>query len=92
MNGVYLALLRQDTPSPFLEEDDEVTVQTTEGTKEETSEEDTSVRIDIDGIADRIVKLPLSPSYYAHFYSDGNKVYYYTSGRRNHCRRSHHVC
>lgn len=80
MNGVYLALLRQDTPSPFLEEDDEVTVQTTEGTKEETSEEDTSVRIDIDGIADRIVKLPLSPSYYAHFYSDGNKVYYYTSG------------
>ena len=80
MNGVYLALLRQDTPSPFLEEDDEVTVQTTEGTKEETPEEDTSVRIDIDGIADRIVKLPLSPSYYAHFYSDGNKVYYYTSG------------
>lgn len=80
MNGVYLALLRQDTPSPFLEEDDEVTVQTTESTKEETSEEDTSVRIDIDGIADRIVKLPLSPSYYAHFYSDGNKVYYYTSG------------
>ena len=26
------------------------------------------------------MNLPLSPSYYAHFYSDGNKVYYYTSG------------
>lgn len=80
MNGVYLALLRQDTPSPFLEEDDEVSVQDAESPKEETPKEDTSVRIDIDGIADRIVKLPLSPSYYAHFYSDGNKVYYYTSG------------
>ena len=38
------------------------------------------VKIDFDGITDRIVKLPVSPSYYGNFYSDGNKVYYWGRG------------
>ena len=33
-----------------------------------------AVKIDFDGITDRVVKLPVSPSYYGNFYSDGNKV------------------
>ncbi len=83
MDGVYLALLRQDTPSPFMEKDDEVAVtakETGSPAEEKAPEEDKSVRIDFEGIADRIVKLPLPPSYYSNLYSDGERVYYYTAG------------
>lgn len=85
-NGVYLALLTKDTPSPFLEKDAEVKIESADK-KEETKkddekkkEDDKSVKIDFDGITERIIKLPLSPSYYWNFYSDGSRVYYNRSG------------
>jgi len=40
----------------------------------------TAVKIDVDGLVDRVLKLPLSGSYYGHFYSDGKKVYYWNKG------------
>lgn len=89
MYGVYLALLSKDTPSPFMEKDAEVAVAKDEAKKnapakkEETGKEEAAapvVKIDFDGITDRIVKLPVSPSYYGNFYSDGNKVYYWGRG------------
>lgn len=89
MYGVYLALLSKETPSPFMEKDPEVAVAKEETKKEEsakkadTKKEDASapiVKIDFDGIADRLIKLPISPSYYGNFYSDGNKVYYWGRG------------
>ncbi len=67
MDCIYLALLRKDTPSPFLyipAED-----------KAEDSEE-VSVSIDADGIVDRVVKLPIGTGRYFGFYADGDKVYY----------------
>lgn len=91
-NGVYLALLTKDTPSPFLEKDAKVTVSVKEeakkddakkkdeGKKEVKKDDATVVKIDFDGISDRIVQLPLNGSYYGNFYSDGNKVYYWTRG------------
>ena len=51
--------------------------------KEETRKDElatSAVKIDFDGITDRVVKLPVSPSYYGNFYSDGNKVYYWGRG------------
>ncbi len=85
--GVYMALLDKETPSPFLDKDAGVEVKTvnTTGKKkkgDDKSKKDTepgtanTVKIDIDGIADRIIKLPTKPSYYSNFYSDGKKVYY----------------
>lgn len=83
-NGVYLALLKKDTPSVFLQKDDgpekkkvEITVE--EGkTKEKTTGNKPvrSVAIDVDGIADRILKVPVPAGRYGNFYSDGEKVYY----------------
>lgn len=92
MGGVYMALLSKDTPSPFLQKDAVVTVKTTDPTQKDTKKEadkkedkkDVSaagaVRFDADGITERILKLPLPGSYYGAFYSDGQKVWYYSKG------------
>lgn len=92
MYGVYLALLSKETSSPFLQKDAEVTVmKKEEATKVATKKDDDkkdmkkddaapAVQIDIDGITERIIKLPLSGSYYGNFYSDGDKVYYWGRG------------
>lgn len=89
MYGVYLAMLSKDTPSPFIEKDAEVAVakeeskKNTPAKKENIKKDELAtavVKIDFDGITDRIVKLPVSPSYYGNFYSDGNKVYYWGRG------------
>lgn len=86
-NGIYMALLSKTTPSPFLQKDAEVKVESnaskTDNTKKtEAGKKDstTIVKIDFDGIADRIIKLPLVPSNYGGFYSDGAKVYYNKGG------------
>lgn len=81
MNGVYLALLSKETPSPFLEEDAEVkTVNKEESKKEADKPAAPVVKIDTDGLNERIVALPLSGSRYMNFYSDGSKVYYWSRG------------
>ncbi len=89
-NGIYIALLSKTTPSPFLEKDAEVKVDnnapksdSTTGSKKAGAEKKDStniVKIDFDGITDRIIKLPLDPSNYWGFYSDGAKVYYNKGG------------
>lgn len=87
-NGVYLALLSKDTASPFLQKDAIVKVETDDtkastDSKKEVSEKkntDNAVKIDFEGITDRIIKLPLPASYYWGFYSDGEKVYYNKQG------------
>lgn len=84
MYGIYLALLAEDTPSPFLEKDAEVKPSAsapkteTEAGKTPTASATPAVRFDAAGISDRIVRLPLPGSYYGNFYSDGKKVYYST--------------
>lgn len=75
-NGIYLALLSKDTPSPFLEKDAVVN----EKKPAEKKDSVVTVKIDFDGIADRIVKLPVPAGSYWNFYMDGNKVYYSKQG------------
>lgn len=89
MNGLYLALLSEDTPSPFLEEDAGEKKKTPEAKKEENKKADAkkktepkepatsvSVKFDAEGIAGRIVRIPLAAGRYRNFYGDGDKVYY----------------
>lgn len=86
--GVYLALLTKDTPSPFIQKDAEVAVTKDEPKKDDAKKKDDktesastpAIKIDIEGITDRIIQLPLPGSYYGNFYSDGSKVYYYGKG------------
>ena len=86
MYGVYLAMLSKDTPSPFLEKDATVSVkeEKTDAEKKPEKKAETAsantVQIDFDGIADRIVKLPVGPSYFGNLYSDGKKVWYWSRG------------
>lgn len=87
MYGVYIALLSKDTSSPFMQKDAEVAVSNAtpkSGDKKPADKKEVTdaslVKFDPDGITDRIVRLPLSPSYYGNFYSDGNKVYYWGRG------------
>ena len=88
MGGVYLALLSKETPSPFLEKDAQVAVKEDKVKKEEpkkeakreTASETPVVKIDVEGISERIVQLPLAGSRYGNFYGDGDKVYYFGRG------------
>lgn len=73
MNAMYIALLAKDTPSPLLPSDGAVK---DEPKKEENTE--TEVRIDADGIFDRIIKLPGTEGARPVF-SDGKTVLF--SGR-----------
>lgn len=96
MNGVYLALLASDTPSPFLEKDakaaDAGARSNPAGSpvpanraaqaagKDERQTTVADVRIDPEGLCERIVQLPVPGGRYGNFYCDGRRVYY--SGRR----------
>lgn len=75
-NGVYLVLLSKATPSPFLEKDAIVN----EKKVPEKKDTVTTVKIDFNGISDRLVRLPLSGGSYWNFYMDGSKVYYSKQG------------
>jgi len=73
---VYLALLSKDTPSPFLQKDAALSEM-----KEEAKKTDSvTILIDTDGLADRIVKLPVASGNYNNFYSDGKKVFFARNG------------
>ena len=81
--------MKKDTPSPFLQKDDgneekKVDIKVEEGKKKEddkkTDKKDVNVEIDIDGLQDRIINIPVSAGFYGSFYSDGKKIYYSRRG------------
>lgn len=78
-NGVYLSLLTKDTPSPFLEKD--AIVNKTE--KSTVKDSVISVKIDTEGLTDRIVRVPVSASFYRGFYMNDDKLYYTKGGSVN---------
>ena len=80
MGGVYLALLAADTPSPFLERD-EAGVSAEEAQTEAAGEAVPTVKVDPEGLSDRILHLPLPGSRYYSLFSDGERVYYYNQGK-----------
>ncbi len=69
MSGTYMAMLAKDTPSPLLLKDAAPAAKT-----EAEEKTDVSVTIDPDGIARRIVKLPISGG--RAYYCDGKKIWY----------------
>ncbi|MDR1004720.1 MAG: PDZ domain-containing protein [Prevotellaceae bacterium] len=75
MGNIYLALLDKDTPSPFLTPDPQVNAQPAKVGS------DSLVGIDPDGIADRILSLPIRPGRPYPVYADANRIYYYVQGK-----------
>lgn len=85
MYGIYFVTLSKDTPSPFEITNDKA-VETKEEKKEEKKDtkpetKDNSIKIDTDGIINRILSLPLAGSYYGGLNGVGDKLYYFNNGR-----------
>jgi len=78
-NEIYLALLAKETVSPFLQKDADLS-ESGEAGKSGGKADSATVRIDTDGLADRIVRLPVASGSYSNFYSDGKKVFYARGG------------
>ena len=77
MNGIYMAMLAEGTPSPLLPTDGAAEVKREEKKGEAQAVE---VVIDAENLPARIIKLPLPAGSYRNFYSDGKKVYYSSMG------------
>jgi tricorn protease len=79
MSGIYFLTLKKDTPSPFEPENDEVAVKEDEAAEEpkaEEKEDEMKVKIDFDGIVNRIIDLPVEAGNYWNLNIIGDKVYY----------------
>ncbi len=86
MSKVYFVTLQKSTPSPFEPENDEVTVVEKESSdkkdkkdkngKTVESSDDTSVKIDFDGIINRIIGLPVKAANYWSITAIDNDVYF----------------
>jgi tricorn protease len=89
MSRIYLITLAKDTPSPLAYNDDQVKISETppvspptqDNTKkapdtQKTGSESKSTKIDIEGIHDRVISLPVQPANYNNLVSAGDKLFY----------------
>ncbi|HMP00899.1 MAG TPA: PDZ domain-containing protein [Gemmatales bacterium] len=90
MQRVYFVTLTKETKSPFAAKSDEVTIKEAkpegakaEGTRPDTpakeepkKEDDKKLKIDLDGLADRVLGLPIAAANYRNLQSVGSTVYY----------------
>jgi len=76
-DGLYLMTLRDDVEHPFAPEADEVEVKDEDEKKdEEKDDEDQRLVIDLDGLAQRMVAIDVTPSnYYSLQFADGKLFY-----------------
>ena len=95
MSSIYLVTLAQDVPSPFAPKSDEVKIKEE---KKETGKKDAekntdsekkkkdagvTVRVDAEGLQNRIAVLPISAANYRNLQSVGDKLFYVRSGKRD---------
>ena len=77
MSRIYFITLAKETPSPFAPENDVVKVGEEEK-KDTTNTKVKVVKIDLDGIQDRVLSLPVNAGSYYGVTAVDNKVYYAT--------------
>ena len=80
MDGIYVATLQKGTKSPFAPESDEGMPQDTSKKKESASPKssDKTITVDLDGLMNRVVPLPVSPGDYGNLQVAKNRVIYNT--------------
>ncbi len=91
MQKIYIVLLSKDTKNPFakvpsfMESPKEEKKDDGKDNKKDEQKNANSTNIDLDGIGDRIVALPIRPAYYYNLYCINGKVYYncYIDGHDN---------
>jgi len=80
MSRIYMITLAKETPSPFAPENDVVKIGDEEkkDTTNDNKDKVVAVKIDLDGIQDRVLALPVSPGNYYGVTGVNNKIYYNT--------------
>ncbi len=84
MSRIFLVTLNKSVESPLKPRSDEVEVTSEAESQTEKDEnakdDDVTVTVDPDGLADRIVALPVQPSRYRHLTSVDDRVFYIRKG------------
>ncbi len=96
MSRIYFVTLSKDTESPFKPKNDEVTIKEEKkddkkdkkdkkDSKDDAKKEDkaVTVKIDFDGLKNRIISLSIDPSSYRDIAVVGNSVYYIRQGSKD---------
>jgi tricorn protease len=90
MERIYLVTLAKEVESPFKPKSDEVDIkkeepesEKSEKKKKEKKKEKVVVKVDVNGLKDRIVGLPIKASNYRHLVSVGDKLYYNRKGAQD---------
>jgi tricorn protease len=93
MSRIYLVTLTKAAESPFKPKSDEVTIKEEKSKSDESKDKDkkdkkdaesaVTVKVDEDGLKDRIIALPIDPSSYFNFLSVGNTLYYLRHGNKD---------
>ncbi len=83
MSRIYMLMLSKDTPSPFAPQNNEVSLKEenveSNGKKDEKKDEkakEIKVKVDFDGIQNRVISLPVDVAYYGNFACIDGKVYF----------------
>lgn len=81
MDRIYMIMLSEQTPSPFAPQNDRVAVKDSDKKKKKAKKESVKVHIDFDGIADRIVDVPVKAASYSNLAALDDRIYYIRQGR-----------
>jgi tricorn protease len=84
MSKIYMAILSNDTPSPFAPENAMIKPSTKENEQKDAKDDSGKAKksakpitkIDFDGLGNRIIELPVEPARYFNISCNNNKVYY----------------
>lgn len=89
LSGIYFVTLAKGTQSPFHPKSDEVSMKGKEEKKDEAKDEKKKegekpdVKVDLDGLQQRIAGLPVSAAGYTNLTSVGSKLYYSRNGSKD---------
>ena len=92
MARLYLVTLSKEVKSPFEPKSDEVEVKKEEENEKESKKEDkekkkdkkeVTVKVDVDGLTDRILGIPVKAARYRNFTSVKDKLYYIRNGSKD---------
>jgi tricorn protease len=84
MARIYFVTLSRETPSPFRPKSDEVDTGKKEDKapdKDGKAKEPPPMKVDVEGIQERILRLPITPANYRNLRSAGSSIYYIRKGR-----------
>ncbi len=84
MARIYFVTLAADAPSPFKPRSDEVQAgEKKEEPKKDAPKKDAPIKVDLEGIKERVLDLPIQPANYRSLVSAGDSLYYIRQGSKD---------